>query len=123
MITVTATNGAELAKQLEATSELVSGRGDNLPAQMQKAIIQLHRFVISNIEVDTSRTKQSIFMDISADQGTVRGYLATNVAYSPWVRNSNHDEQFFQYARRIEGPRVLELLGRTISLSIRSQYE
>ena len=91
---------------------------EGMEAEITKALIQLHRFVLAHIEVDTARTKHSIFMETHISGDSVIGKLGTNVKYSPYVRDANHKEPFFRYAARIEGPRVLEALGREFTMKL-----
>lgn len=84
------------------------------PAGQEKlfteGVLQLHRFVLGNIEVDTGRTKNSVFPDVESGPGGITAGLYTNVAYSPWVREAGHRKQFFDHAEAVEVPRVLAWL-------------
>lgn len=106
----------ELQRRLLAAADAVGPEG--MTAEIQKALIQLHRFVVDNIEVDTARTRLSIFMNVFADGGGVNGMLGSNVRYAPWVREAGHGSQFFEYAARVEGPRVLESMSREFVLKV-----
>lgn len=109
----------ELQRRLLAAADVVGP--DGMTAEVQKALIELHRFVVDNIEVDITtggRTRRSIFMNVFTDNAGVNGMLGSNVSYSPWVRDAGHGQQFFEYAARIEGPRVLERMSREFTLKV-----
>lgn len=106
----------ELQRRLLAAADVVGP--DGMTAEVQKALIELHRFVVDNIEVDTARTRLSIFMNVFTDNGGVNGMLGSNVSYSPWVRDAGHGQQFFEYAARVAGPRVLENMSREFVLKV-----
>ena len=108
----------QLQRNLSGAARILSGEA-GFPAAAQEALIQLHRFTVANIEVDTARTKNSIFMSNGVEAGGGWwGALASNVAYSPYVRDAQHNMHFFENARRKEGPRVLSALGREITLAV-----
>ena len=111
----------ELQDQL-VMAKMAIAADDGMEADITKALIQMHRFVLAHIEVDTARTKNSIFMGTSVDGDVVNGRLGTNVKYSPYVRDAKHNEHFFRYAARIEGPQILESLGREFTLAVSGAF-
>jgi hypothetical protein len=104
--------------QLQAILEAVTG--DGLADIMQLAVLQAHRFVSSNIEVDTGRTKNSVFPEVRAAGNGVEGVLGTNVVYSPWVRDASHSQQFFEYAAEHEGPNIARMFGEQVQIRVES---
>jgi len=123
MLSIASSSLADLAKM---QSQLLSAKqavtGDGLESTITLGLIQLHRFVLANIEVDTARTKNSIFMKVERQDGDVIGRLGSQVKYSPWVRDAGHKMQFFEYARKNEGPKVLEMMGREVTLSVKGAF-
>ena len=91
---------------------------DGLLPKVTQATLQMERFVAGHIEVDTGRTKNSVFPTIRTDGNGVTGMLSSNVSYAPHVRDGGHNRQFFEYARDVEGPRVLDWLGGEVTISL-----
>lgn len=122
-------NAASIASIERAQSQLNSAvaqfgaESGGLTARMTEAILQLNRFVLGNIEVDTGRTKNSIFPDVRQDGNSVTAMLGTNVSYSPYVRDKGHGEPFFDYAERVEVPGVLEWLGADIVARVEGAFD
>ncbi|HIP70550.1 MAG TPA: hypothetical protein EYH05_04055 [Anaerolineae bacterium] len=108
--------------QSQLVSALGAATGDGMEDVIRQGLLQLHRFVLSNIEVDTSRTKNSIFPRVYRDGKDVNGRLASNVAYSPWVRDAGHKQHFFEYAADVEGPAVLAMMGREFTLRVKKAF-
>lgn len=105
----------EAAKEVQA--------GGRLPDTVEKALMQLLRFVLGNIEVDTGRTKNSIFPSVEGGGGnSVSAMLGTNVHYSPYVRDAGHRQQFFEYAAEKEGPRILAGLGQEVVVKVEGHF-
>lgn len=110
-------------RQLNSAVMQMGAKSGGLVARMTEAILQLQRFVLGNIEVDTGRTKNSVFADVSEADNSVAAMLGTNVNYSPWVRDRGHSEQFFKYAERVEVPTVLEWLGGDIVARVEGSFD
>jgi hypothetical protein len=107
---------ARLEQELAAAQRAYVGSGAR--GQIESGLIQLHRFVLANIEVDTARTKNSVSMQVV----DLQGRLFSNVKYSPWVRDAGHSQQFFEYAKEQEGPAVLRRLGREFTLAVHREF-
>lgn len=105
-----------------AAVQQASGAG-GLKRAMTAGILRLDRFVAGNIEVDTGRTKNSIVPSITGAGAQVTGQLGSGVRYSPYVRNRNGGLQFFEYARRTEVPKVLQMMAVDISAKIEGEFE
>lgn len=90
-------------------------RPNGLMSMMHTAVSQLHRFTAINIEVDTGRTKNSLFTSVSNNGNSVVGMLGTDVRYAPYVRESNHGMQFMDYALDREVPRLVAQMGGKIT--------
>ena len=107
-------NVADVRGLKEAQKAVVSALRQVGAGEQEKlfteAVLQVHRFVLGNIEVDTGRTKNSVFPDVESGPGGITAGLYTNVAYSPWVRDAGHRKQFFDHADAVEVPRVLAWL-------------
>lgn len=106
--------------QMLAARQAVTG--DGMAGLINLGLIQLHRFVMANIEVDTARTKHSVFMQVYQRGGDVEGKLGSQVKYSPWVRDKGHTTHFFEYAKEKEGPAVLNMLGREVTLKVKRAF-
>lgn len=101
---------------LEQVRAEVTGQG--MAAIMALAVVQMQRFVTANIEVDTGRTKNSIFTQVRVEGNGVDGVLGTNVSYAPYVRDDGHYQQFFEFAAEAEGPRVAQLFGDEVQIRV-----
>lgn len=101
----------------EMAAEALSA-GGGLEGLFAEAILQLGRFVAGNIEVDTGRTKNSVFPSVEGRGNSIVAMLGTNVSYSPFVRDAGHSRRFFEYAADVEGPRALAVLGDEVVLEI-----
>lgn len=110
-----------MQRQLMTAKKAVTG--DGMEGIMNLGLIQLHRFVLANIEVDTARTKHSIFMQMDRKGKDVEGRLGSQVFYSPWVRDAGHGVHFFEYAQAQEGPAVLAMLGREFTLAVNRAFD
>lgn len=111
----------QLQDELLAAKMAISAE-DGMEPKITEALIQLHRFMLANIEVDTSRTKNSLFVNTWRDGRRVNGMVGTNVKYSPWVRDSGHNVHFIEHARRVEVPLVLANLGRKFTLAVKEAF-
>jgi len=110
-----------VASQFRQAAESVSPNG--LAEMFQMGIMQLDRFAQGHIEVDTGRTKNSLYTRVNNDSNRITAMLGTNVRYSPYVRDDGHKKQFLENTRDAEGPRVLEWLGEQVVLSIEGAFE
>lgn len=86
------------------------------------ALLQMNRFVGANIEVDTGRTKNSVFTEVSGSGNGITALLGTNVSYSPFVRDAGHNKQFFEYAAETEGPAIAQLLGDEVAIRVEGAF-
>lgn len=125
MLTVDTASIKDLERlQSQLLSAKMAVTGEGMEGLVNLALIQLQRFVMGNIEVDTARTKASIFIMNPQTLGKdVVGGLASQVSYSPFVRDAGHKEHFFEYAKRVEGPAVLEMLGREFTLAMKRSFD
>ena len=119
-VTPNAQDVAATLAGLEAVKATTRGAG--LEAMLALALGRLDRFVAGNIEVDTGRTKNSIFQHTGGNGNRLEAMLGTNVHYAPYVREAGHGEQFFEYAARVEGPAVLEMLGTDYDARIEAAF-
>lgn len=110
-------------RQLNSAVAQFGAESGGLAARLTEAILQVQRFVLGNIEVDTGRTKNSVFADVSQSGNSVAAMLGTNVNYSPYVRDAGHKEQFFKYAERVEVPGVLAWLGADIVARVEGSFD
>lgn len=110
-------------RQLNSAVAQFGAESGGLTARLTEAILQLQRFVLGNIEVDTGRTKNSVFADVSQNGNSVTAMLGTNVSYAPYVRDAGHGEQFFKHAERVEVPGVLEWLGADIVARVEGSFD
>lgn len=94
-----------------------------LAEKIDLALVQLHRFAVNNIEVDTGRTKLSLFMRNDTVGNMVHGMIGTPVRYSPWVRDASHRQQFMRNVAEREMPHVLEALEQDIVISVDGVFE
>lgn len=113
----------QMQAKLRRVLELVGAQTGGLEEMITLGVLQLDRFVAANIEVDTGRTKNSIFPSVHGDGNRVTGQLATNVWYAPWVRDAGHDAHFFDYAEKKEVPAVLAMLGSEFSARVEQGFE
>lgn len=121
MIKVKVVGDAKAAAQFGEAARRVSG--DQLKTTIHEGLVQLQRFVIRNIEVDTGRTKNSIFARVDGGGGnSVVGMLGTAVRYAPYVRDRGHGEQFFDYAAKREGQKVANALGLMITSEVNDAF-
>ena len=102
-----------LAKYEEATK-----RATELEAPFTAAAIQLHRFMVDNIEVDTGRTRNSLFFTVQGASNSIVATIGSNVSYAPYVRDKSHDKQFVKDAAQKELPGVLQALGENVSAHV-----
>lgn len=98
--------------------------GAGLENKLLLGLAQLDRFVAANIQVQTGRTKNSIFQRIGRSGNSVAAGLHTNVKYSPYVGHlpGRSSEQFFKYAARVEGLRVANSVGQDIVITVEGKF-
>lgn len=115
----TAADIERVQRQLDDTIKAI-GEADGMKSLISLATLQALRFVQANIEVDGGRTKNSINR-----RGTnaIVGVLATNVSYAPFVRDAGHSEQFFRYAERVEGPKIMENFGFEVEVRVNKAFQ
>lgn len=89
---------------------------------VQLTTLQALRFVQGNIEVDTGRTKSSVFPAVTRVGNGADGVLGTNVSYSPFVRDASHTKPFFDYAAENEGPRLAQFFGAEINVRVENAF-
>lgn len=90
---------------------------------VQLTTLQALRFIQGNIEVDTGRTKNSIFPAVTKLGNGADGVLGTNVSYSPFVRDASHTKPFFAYAAENEGPRLAQFFGAEINVRVENAFD
>lgn len=115
----TAVDIERVQRQLDDTIKAI-GEADGMKSLISLATLQALRFVQANIEVDTTRTKGSLNR-----RGTnaIVGMVSTNVSYAPYVRDAGHSEQFFDYAARVEGPRIKENFGLEVEVRVNKAFQ
>lgn len=101
---------AELQRLAVATSTDASG---GLRNSMNLALLQLQRYALGIVHVDTGRLKNSIFTEIDGQGNDLLGHIATNVEYAPFeeyrkgVKGGYGGHAFFGRTVREEGPNVV----------------
>lgn len=95
---------------------------DGIEEVVRLATLQAMRYVWANIEVDTSRTKSSVFPAVTRVGNGADGVLGTNVSYSPFVRDASHTKPFFDYAAENEGPRLAQFFGAEINVRVENAF-
>lgn len=119
MINVNTATVADIERVQRQLSNVLAGvTGDGLTEIITLATLQMLRFVQANIEVDTGRTKNSVFPHV---QGT-EGRLGTNVTYSPFVRDAGHGKQFFRHAADVEGPALGRAFGTEVQARVNRAF-
>lgn len=122
-MSIRAEGAQEAQSKYNAAADAVGVRTGGLRDILLVGLLQMERFVLGNIEVDTGRTKNSIFQDLAATGNSIRAMLGTNVIYSPYVRDAGHKEQFFEYAAKVEGPRVAERMGGEVVIRVERAFD
>ena len=125
-INVNTASPNEIARAQEAFRNAAVAVGvasdDGLLGKVKQATLQMDRFVSGHIEVDTGRTKNSVFPTVRSEGNSVIGMLSSNVRYAPYVRDASHSKQFFDYAADVEGPGILEWLGSEVAITVREAF-
>jgi len=101
---------------LQLAKNSISEDSGGLLTVLLPAALQLDRFVAANIQVDTGRTKNSIFISSGKDNNGVFAGLFSNVNYAPYVgyKQRESSKQFFLYAADIEAPRALNTAANAL---------
>lgn len=105
-------------RQLADALAAVGGESGGMEDIITLLTLQMLRFVQGHIEVDTGRTKNSVFPSVAGTEGR----LGTNVSYSPFVREAGHGRQFFDYAADVEGPAVARAFGLEIQSRVNRAF-
>lgn len=100
-------------------------RNGGMANLVELAGLQLLRFTLSDIEVDSGRTKGSLFFQQGGPRGNsaVMAYLGTNVKYAPYVRDAAHTVQFFKNAEETEGPAVAAAFGVNVEAVVNDAFD
>jgi len=109
----------ELQNRLNRAAKLTEGADDEARKGLYKALSMMLAFIGRNIEVDTGRTRGSVFFRTFKDGEGFGGVIGSNVKYSPWVRDAGHDKHFLVHAAEQEGPRALAEMGRQYILDVK----
>lgn len=104
---------AELQRLAMATSAQPDG---GLRTNILLGLLQLQRYALGIVHVDTGRLKNSIFTDDETRGNNVIGYVATNVEYAPAEHARGGSHAFFQRTVGEEGPNVANDLFRGITV-------
>lgn len=96
---------------------------EGLEARITEGVAQLVRFASANVEVRTSRTKNSIYGKVEGGQGVVRGIVGATSSYHPYVRDAGHGVQFLRHAAQKELPLVLKNIGQDVVASVQEAFE
>jgi hypothetical protein len=123
MIRIEAPQLSETQAKLEAAQQAIAPDTGGLADILAVGLAQLERFTVANIEVDTGRTKNSIFPKLGQQGNSVVASLNTNVSYAPYVRDASHKQPFFDYAAKVEGPRVAKMLGLEVDIRVTKAFE
>ena len=113
----------QVQAQFNSAAQAIAAESGGLRAILALGLAQLDRFVATHIEVDTGRTKNSIFQHLGGQGNSAVAALATNVSYAPYVRDEGHNKQFFKYAAEVEGPAVLEMLGKEVIIRVEEPFK
>jgi phage gpG-like protein len=82
--------------------------------QLTLALLQLQRYALGIVHVDTGRLKNSIFTELESRGNDLLGYVATNVEYAPFEEFRGGGHAFFGRTVKEEGPHVANSLFRPI---------
>lgn len=107
---------ARFAKAAEAVGP------DGLQARITLGVSQLVRFASANVEVDTGRTKNSIYGKVQGGGQAVQGIVGATSSYHQYVRDAGHGIQFLRYAGQKELPGVLKTIGQDVVASIEEAF-
>lgn len=95
---------AEVRRLALATS---TGQGGGVRNSLLLALLQLQRYALGIVHVDTGRLKNSIFTDVEERGNDLTGHVATNVEYAPFEEGRGGGHAFFARTAREEGPNVV----------------
>ena len=119
MLTLSQSSIQDVNRSQQALMQVqASVTGGGMVEIMTLAVLQMQRYVSAHIEVDTGRTKNSIFTQVRGAGNGAEGVLGTNVSYSPYVRDNTHSRQFFEHAAEGEGPNVARLFGEEVQIRV-----
>lgn len=88
--------------------------GGGMRNQLTLALLQLQRYALGIVHVDTGRLKNSIFTELDSRGNDLLGYVATNVEYAvheeyrPGVKAGHGGHAFFGRTVKEEGPNVVK---------------
>ena len=121
MIKISSTNSPEqVAAKFARAAEAVGP--DGLQARITLGVAQLVRFASANVEVDTGRTKNSIYGKVQGGGSAVQGIVGATSSYHGYVRDAGHGIQFLRYAGQKELPNVLKTIGEAVAASIEEAF-
>lgn len=107
-ISVSTAGLAELQTEVQRLALAVSTKpGGGLRNDLLLTLLQLQRYALGIVHVDTGRLKNSIFTEIEAHGNDLIGHVATNVAYAPFEERRGGSHAFFARTVRDEGPNVV----------------
>lgn len=108
-MTVNVEGLAELQAELARMTEAVATKpGGGLRNSLALALLQLQRYAVGIVHVDTGRLKNSIFTEIEGQGNSLIGHVATNVAYAPFEERRGGAHAFFARTTKEEGPNVVD---------------
>lgn len=108
-----------VAAKFAKAAEAVGPAG--LEASITLGVSQLVRFASANVEVDTGRTKNSIYGKVNSGS-VVQGIVGATSSYHGYVRDAGHGIQFLRYAGQKELPNVLQTIGQGVVASIEESF-
>lgn len=107
-MTVDVAGLAEAQAEVQRLALAVSTKRDGgLRNDLLAGLLQLQRYALGIVHVDTGRLKNSIFTDLEDSGDDLIGHVATNVEYAPHEENRGGDHAFFRRTAREEGPNVI----------------
>ena len=99
----------ELQAELQRVSMAVAtGPGGGVRNGLLLTLLQLQRYALGIVHVDTGRLKNSIFTDLESQGNDLIGHVATNVEYAPFEEGRGGGHAFFARTVKEEGPNVVE---------------
>jgi hypothetical protein len=96
------------------TLATATGPGGEMRNNLLLALLQLQRYALGIVHVDTGRLKNSIFTDLETVGNDLMGHVATNVEYAIFEemragsKGVYGGHNFFGRTVREEGPNVVE---------------
>jgi len=108
-MTVSVDGLGELQAELQRVSLAVAtGPGGGVRNGLLLTLLQLQRYALGIVHVDTGRLKNSIFTDLESQGNDLIGHVATNVEYAPFEEGRGGGHAFFARTVKEEGPNVVE---------------